>query len=125
MNEHLWKALLSAVIEKPMEIAAHDHALSELTLLTQHRRTRLLDSKYALPAIFWSVLYAGGILTIVSVAIFGSRQPRIHMLQVLSLTLLITLVMLTIADVDKPFRGWVHVSEYAFRRALETMREVQ
>jgi hypothetical protein len=45
------------------------------------------------------------------------------MLQVLSLTLLITLVMLTIADIDKPFRGWVHVSDYAFRRALETMQE--
>jgi hypothetical protein len=124
VNEHLWQALLSAVIEKPMEIAAHDHALSELSLLTQHRRTRLLDSKYELPGIFWCVLLVGGILTIVSVSIFGSLQPRIHMLQVISLTLLITLVMLTIEDMDKPFRGWVHVDDYAFRRALETMREV-
>ena len=124
VNEHLWKALLSAVIEKPMEIAAHDHALSELSLLTQHRRTRLLDSKHELPGIFWCVLLVGGILTIVSVSMFGSRQPRIHMLQVISLTLLITLVMLTIEDMDKPFRGWVHVDDYAFRRALETMREI-
>jgi hypothetical protein len=125
VNENLWKALLSAQIEKPMELAAHDHALSELSMLTQHRRTRLLDSKYALPGIFWCVLFVGGILTIVSVAVFGSRQPRIHMLQVLSLTVLITLVMLTIADIDKPFRGWVHVSDYAFRRALDTMREIR
>jgi Protein of unknown function (DUF4239) len=124
VNENLWKALLSAQIEKPMELAAHDHALSELSTLTQHRRTRLLDSKYELPGIFWCVLLVGGVLTIVSVSIFGSRQPRIHMLQVLSLTLLITLVMLTIADIDKPYRGWVHVSDYAFRRALETMREI-
>ena len=125
MNEQLWKALLSAVIEKPMELAAHDHALSELSLLTQHRRTRLLDNKYELPGIFWCVLLVGGVLTIASVSIFGSRQPRIHMLQVLSLSLLLTLVMLTIADVDKPFRGWVHVEDYAFRRALETMQEVR
>jgi hypothetical protein len=124
VNEHLWKALLSVVIDNSMEVNAHDHALSELSLLTQHRRTRILDSNYELPGIFWCVLLVGGILTIVSVSIFGSRQPRIHMLQVLSLTLLITLVMLTIADIDKPFRGWVHVSDYAFRRALETMREV-
>lgn len=124
VNEHLWKALLSVTIDKPMEVAAHDHALSELSLLTQYRRTRLLDNKYELPGIFWSVLLVGGILTIVSVSIFGSRQPRIHMLQVLSLTLFITLVMLAIADIDKPFRGWVHVGDYAFRRALETMREV-
>jgi len=124
VNENLWKALLSAEIEKPMELAAHDHALSELSLLTQHRRTRLLDSKYELPGIFWCVLLVGGVLTIVSVSIFGSRQPRIHMLQVLSLTLLVTLVMLTIADVGKPFQGWVRVSDYAFRRALNTMREI-
>jgi Protein of unknown function (DUF4239) len=124
VNENLWKALLSAEIEKPMELAAHGHALSELSSLTQYRRTRLLDNKYELPDIFWGVLLVGGILTVVSVSIFGSRQPRIHMLQVLSLTLLLTLVMLTIADIDKPFRGWVHVDDYAFRRALETMRGV-
>ena len=124
VNEHLWRALLSAHIETPMEISAHDHALSELSLLTRHRRTRLLDGKYELPAMFWCVLLAGGVLTIIAVSIFGARQLRMHLLQVMSLTLLITLVMLTIADIDKPFQGWVHVSDYAFHRALETMREV-
>ncbi len=123
VNENLWKALLSAQIEKPMELAAHDHALSELSLLTQHRRTRILENKYELPGIFWCVLLVGGVLTVVSVSMFGSRQPRIHMLQVLSLTLFLTLVTLTIADIDRPFQGWVHVSDYAFRRALDTMRE--
>jgi hypothetical protein len=124
VNEHLWKALLSAQIETPMESSAHDHALSELSLLTQHRRTRLLEGKYDLPGIFWCVLMAGGVLTVISVSIFGARQLRLHLLQVMSLTLLITLVMLTIADIDRPFQGWVHVSDYAFRRALETMREI-
>lgn len=125
VNERLWKVLLSAFVEKPMELAAHDHALSELSILTQHRRTRLLNSRYELPGIFWCVLFVGGVLTTLSVAIFGARQPRIHMLQVISLTLLLTLLMLAIADIDKPFRGWVHVEDYAFRRALETMREVR
>jgi Protein of unknown function (DUF4239) len=124
VNERLWKVLLSAQIETPMERSAHHHALSELSTLTEHRRTRLLDSKYELPGIFWCVMLVGGVLTIVSVSIFGARQPRIHMVQVLSLTLLLTLVMLTIADIDKPFQGWVHVDDFAFRRALETMREV-
>jgi hypothetical protein len=125
VNEHLWKALLNLQLSTPLEISAHDHALSELSLLTQHRRTRLLDGKYQLPGIFWCVLLGGGLLTMLSVSIFGARQPKVHMLQVMSLTLLLTLVMLTIADIDRPFQGWVHVSDYAFRRALETMREVQ
>jgi hypothetical protein len=124
VNERLWKVLLSATIEKPMELAAHDHALSELSTLTQHRRTRLLNNRYELPGIFWCVLLVGGVLTIVSVSIFGARQPRIHLVQVISLTLLVTLLMLAIADINKPFRGWVHVEDYAFQRALETMRDV-
>ena len=124
VNEHLWKALLSGQIETPMEISAHDHALSELSLLTQHRRTRLLDGAYELPGIFWCVLMTGGVLTVIAVSIFGARQLRMHILQVMSLTLLITLVMLTIADIDRPFQGWVHVSDYPFHRALETMREI-
>ena len=124
-NEYLWKALLSAEVQTPMQIAANDHAISELSNLTTHRRTRILDSKYRLPAIFWCVLFSGGILTVISVSIFGARQPRIHMVQVLSLTLLLTLVMLAIADIDRPFQGWVHVSDYAFRRAIDTMREIR
>jgi hypothetical protein len=124
VNEHMWKALLAAEMQTPMQSSAHDHAMSELSLLTQHRRTRLLDGKYELPGIFWCVLLSGGVLTLLSVSIFGARQPRVHMLQVTSLTVLLTLVMLTIADIDKPFRGWVHVSDQAFRRALETMEEV-
>jgi len=42
---------------------------------------------------------------------------------VFSITLLVTLVMLSIADVDRPFRGWVHISDYAFTRAQMTMHD--
>jgi uncharacterized protein DUF4239 len=124
INEELWKALLSCPLATPMEASAHDHALTELSTLTQHRRARLLDNNYELPGIFWCVLLSGGFLTILSVSIFGARQIKVHVLQVMSLTLLVTLVMLAIADIGKPFQGWVRVSDHAFRRALETMREI-
>ncbi len=52
---------------------------------------------------------------------FGSGNPRLHTLQVFSFTLLITLVLLAIADVNLPFRGWVHVNNFAFIRAQENM----
>ncbi len=68
------------------------------------------------------VLMIGGVLTIVSVSMFGSANRRLHILQVFSLTLLISLVMLAIADVNRPFQGWVHVSDFAFVRAQQNMR---
>jgi multisubunit Na+/H+ antiporter MnhB subunit len=97
--------------------------LTELSTLTMHRRTRLLQSTYRLPAILWCVLLVGGALTVISVSMFGSANRRVHSLQVVSLTLLVTLVMLAFADVGRPFQGWVRISDYAFERALQTMHE--
>jgi hypothetical protein len=87
------------------------------------RRTRLLQADSRLPGIFWCVLLVGGILTVASVAMFGSRNRHLHAFQVFSLTLLITLAMLAIADLDRPFAGWVHIDNYPFQRARDNMDE--
>jgi hypothetical protein len=121
INENMWKALLSINATSPSEITAADHALTELSTLTMHRRTRLLQSTFQLPAIFWCVLLVGGVLTLISVSMFGSAHRIVHTFQVVSLTLLVTLVMLAIADVDRPFQGWVHIDGFAFERARRTM----
>jgi hypothetical protein len=123
INQAMWKTLMSVKLATPSEITAEDHALSELSTLTEHRRTRLLQSKYRLPTIFWGVLLIGGFLTITSASMFGSGNARLHTLQVFAFTLLITLVLLAIADVNLPFRGWVHVDNYAFIRAQENMKD--
>jgi hypothetical protein len=122
INQAMWKTLMSVKLATPSEITAEDHALSELSTLTEHRRTRLLQSAYHLPTIFWGVLLIGGFLTITSASMFGSANTKLHSLQVFSFTLLITLVLLAIADVNLPYRGWVHVSNYAFIRAQENMQ---
>jgi hypothetical protein len=123
INQAMWKTLMSVKVATPSEITAEDHAISELSSLTEHRRTRLLQSAFRLPTIFWGVLLVGGFLTIASASMFGSGNPTLHALQVFSFTLLITLVLLAIADVNLPFRGWVHVSNYAFIRAQENMKD--
>jgi len=122
INEQMWRTLMSVKAASSSEITAEDHALSELSTLTSHRRTRLLQSVSKLPTIFWGVLMVGGILTIISVSMFGSANRRLHMLQVFSLTLLVTLVMLAISDVNRPFQGWVHVTDFAFQRAQRNMQ---
>jgi hypothetical protein len=125
INESMWTTLMSVKPASSSEGIAADHALSELITLAEHRRTRLLQSVSKLPAIFWGVLLVGGILTLVSASMFGSAKPRVHAFMVLSTTLLVTLALLAIADVNQPFRGWIHVSDYAFVRAQEYMREIR
>jgi hypothetical protein len=124
INQSMWKTLMSVKDASPTEITALDHALSELSTMTQCRRTRLLQGASRLPRIFWCVLMVGGVLTIASVAMFGSRSARLHVFQVFSLTLLITLAMLAIADLDRPFQGWVSIDSYPFVRARTNMDEI-
>jgi hypothetical protein len=52
INEQMWKAFMSIKVASPSELMAEDHALSELSSLTMHRRTRLLQSTYELPSYF-------------------------------------------------------------------------
>ena len=123
INEDMWKTLTSIRVASPSESTAEDHAISELSQMTTYRRIRLLQSVYRLPAMFWCVLLVGGVLTLVAVVMFGSANRILHAIQVFSLTLLITLVMLAIADVNRPFQGWIHVDAYGFSRALENMTD--
>src|ERR1700687_1542032 len=48
INQAMWKTLMSVKTASPTEIIAEDHAISELSTLTAHRRTRLLQSNYPL-----------------------------------------------------------------------------
>jgi hypothetical protein len=123
INQDMWKTLMSVKAASPTEITAEDHAITQLSDLTEHRRTRLLQSPYRLPTIFWCVLIVGGLLTIASASLFGTANSQLHAVQVFFFTLLITLILLAIADVNRPFRGWVHVSNYAFVRAQDSMKD--
>lgn len=125
INQQMWKALMSVHTTTASESTAHDHALAQLTSLTQCRRIRVLQSLSRLPGIFWCVLVVGAALAMVSVGTFGSRVYWLHAFQVFSLTLLITLAMLAIADLNRPFQGWVHVDNYAFVRAQQNMHEIE
>jgi hypothetical protein len=54
---------------------------------------------------------------------FGASNGALHIIQVSAFTLLIALVLVAIADINRPFQGSVHVSDYAFRRAQMDMKE--
>jgi succinate-acetate transporter protein len=53
---------------------------------------------------------------------FGSQNRVLHGVQVVFFSLLVALVLLAIADINRPFRGAVHVADDAFVRALENMK---
>ncbi len=123
INHQMWHTLMSVKAATPNELTAEDHALYELSELTQHRRTRQLQSASGIPDVLWFVLLAGGLVTVISSCMFGSASSSLHAYQVFAFSLLITSLLVAIADIDRPFQGSVHVSDAAFRRAISNMND--
>lgn len=123
VNAEMWQIVTSVKGASPTEITAEDHALYELSDLTGRRRIRQLQSTSRLPGVLWFVLLVGGATTIISSCTFGAANGWLHAFQVSALTLLIAMVLVAIADIDRPYQGSVHVSDAAFRRAQTNMKE--
>jgi hypothetical protein len=122
-DQKMWHILMSVKTATPTELMAEDHALAELGSLAEHRRIRQLQSISRLPGVLWFVLIVGGAVTIMSSCMFGAESSWLHGLQVFAFSLLIALVLVAIADIDRPFQGSVHVANTAFKRAQMNMRD--
>ncbi|HMK31866.1 MAG TPA: hypothetical protein VK473_19435, partial [Terriglobales bacterium] len=121
--QQLWHALSSVQPHNASEQTVMDHSLSELTEMTEHRRIRLLQSRQRLPALLWAVLVVGGIVTVGSTCLFGVESLKLHVVQVFEISFLLSLMLVAIASINRPYQGDVHVGPNAFRYALETMSE--
>ncbi len=121
----MWTELLPVEANTSSYSILYDHALTELREMTEHRRLRELESMSHLPGILWVVLVAGAAITIMSSCMFGAENAMLHALQVVSLTVLLTLVLVAVADINRPFQGQVHVEPQGFIRAWITMHEGQ
>lgn len=121
IEQQMWITVISTRLASPTEVNAQEHAMSELESLGRRRVTRIMQSKAALPAMLWWVLLVGGGLTILSSCALGSESVRLQSLEVFCFSLLISLSLATIASIHRPFRGLIHVSNYAFERAQQIM----
>jgi hypothetical protein len=125
ITEQLWATLTAIETRTISEETSRDHALTELSRMTDHRRMRQLEVNTDLPAILWAVLILGAAATIISACLFGSSDFRLHLTQVMALSFVISLVLVAIADINRPFQGAVHVEPSAFEHARDTLAQLR
>ncbi len=116
----LWKVAGQTQEDPGADSIAVYQMMEELRMLTQYRRTRMMQAREGLPAILWAVLIAGGIITVAASCFFGVPNFRFHVLQVIVLTFLIALVLIAIDDIDRPYQGVVSVQPEGFSFSLDT-----
>lgn len=121
--QQLWTAVLLTQPNNFSEQTSMNLTLTEISSMTEHRRLRELQSQTHLPGILWMVLLLGGVITTLSSCLFGTDNFKLHCVQVFSLTLLLSLALVAIADIDRPYQGAVHVNPTGFERARATFAE--
>lgn len=122
--QQLWTAVLQTRPTSFAEQTSMNLTLAEISSMTEHRRVRQLESQSKLPGILWMVLIVGGAITMMSSCLFGIESFPLHCIQVVSLTLLLSLILVAIADIDRPFQGTVHIYPRGFERARETFSQL-
>jgi hypothetical protein len=123
MIAQMWIAAGDVRASTSEESGALADLMATLRNLTEHRRIRILQSHEMLPGILWMVLIAGGIITVAAACFFGVPNFRFHLLQIVVLSFLISLVLVAIADIDRPYQGNVKVSPDGFVFALHTFAD--
>jgi hypothetical protein len=122
LNDEMWKTVISVGASSATEVNVQQSAFSQLGLLVQHELTRKRQSTTRLPGLLWWVLLVGGALTVVSACLFGTESVKLQGLHVLSISLLVSLSLVAIANIHRPFHGMIHVRDDAFRRVQQSMQ---
>lgn len=117
----LWMLAGQAQAHAGADSIAIYQMMEELRLLTEYRRIRIMQAREKLPGILWAVLIAGGVITVAAACFFGVPSFRFHVLQVVVLSFLLSLVLVAIADIDRPYQGAVRVELEGFSFALHTI----
>ncbi len=116
----MWKVAGQTQEHAGSDAIAVYQLMEELRMLTEYRRTRMMQAREGLPGILWAVLIAGGIITVAASCFFGVPSFRFHVLQVVVLSFLIALVLVAIDDIDRPYTGVVSVQPEGFSFSLDT-----
>jgi hypothetical protein len=100
------------------QLLLDQQALERVHGLADARRDRLLAAEEGLPAIMWVVMVGGGFIVVGFTYLFGMENNLTHILMVAALALIISSVLFTVASLNYPFRGDVHIGPDAFEQIL-------
>lgn len=94
--------------------ALHGETLRQFDVLVEARRQRLSAVTTGLPAVLWSIVYAGGVLSISLTWLFHVDNLRLHVALVGIYSALVGLLIFMTAAMDHPFRGEYNIGPEAF-----------
>ena len=102
----------------------YTNSVSHLDDVVKLRNERIDHSRESLPSIYWFLLFAGGVVTILYLSLAYVESKAMHALAVGLMATMLGLVIFLLLEVNHPFRGEIAVSPEDFRNALTSISEV-
>jgi hypothetical protein len=116
----MWTTLGSCSAQN--SITVRGDVVEALSVLQIRRDARKQDFVGRLPAIMWDVLLFGGAIVITASCLLCNERRWVHVFHVTSLTVLVAVSLLAIADLDRPFEGATHIDASAFRAVQDDLK---
>lgn len=98
--------------------------LSQLTVLTSERNTRILDGRPRIPGLLWTGLLFGGVVLIGLMGFTRLRSRRGHVLLSSAVAVLLGLLLFIVFWLDHPFGRQLGVTPVPFEHSLQVFDSV-
>lgn len=117
----LWVLYAGYAPRSETEKAFFAESVSKMNATCEMRRERLLDASSGIHPALYFVLFAGGLITVLSSLLFKTEFTATHVLMSSLMAALIALTLFTIMAMDFPFTGSISISPHVFRSVLGTL----
>lgn len=115
----LWRAVRNLRVPNATAGAFITNAVTDVSTVSEDRRTRIRDSASEIPASLWAVLIAGGLISIAFTYFFAPTSFRAHALMVSALATIISLSLFVILTLNLPFTGGVALKPEAMHAEID------
>lgn len=120
--DDLWAQAYALPNIETNEVEARSKIIDSLTVISQHHRTRIFDSRNVLPTYFWSIMLIFSFLIVVVVNLFSYKTLRLRLSATALMSFCIGLMFLLITFIDYPFSGDTKIQPVALQFVRELLK---
>jgi len=98
-------------------------ALGRMDIMRENRALRTTEVRDGIPSVVWVVMVSGAVIAVGYTYLFAMRSFKLHTVATGDLTVVVVLLLFTVAVLYHAFDGDVRVGPEAFELALKEMKQ--
>ncbi len=105
----------------PAQVALQAEAIDQFNEFVSARRYRINESKLALPALLWVLLWIGALINQILLALIEVKEVLVHLIIMSLISVFVALLIYVTLQMDHPFYGTVNIEPTDFQVLLDDL----